>query len=219
MTDHRVGRTDLHVRIGIGDAVIVKDQGIALDVALATVGVILDTNQTSITGPTAVLGDRLGHDLGRGLRSGVGHLGTSVLMLTRSCIGHRQHLARCLRADEHHSGILHGQAGTDVAVDPLHVPLGLYPGPLGNKVVYVGRPVLNGGVGDPGSRLDHDLHHRRVQRIGAVHRCRTALDVVHLGTLVGNDQGALKLTHVLGIDAEVGLQRHFDLDAGRHVDE
>ena len=48
---------------------------------------------------------------------------------------------------------------------------------------------------------------------------RAALDVVHLAALVGDDQRALELAHVLRVDAEVGLQRHLDLHARRHVDE
>ena len=76
-------------------------------------------------------------------------------------------------------------------------------------VVYVTRAL----------RLDHDLDHRRVQRVGGVHRRRAALDVVHLAALVGDDQRALELAHVLGVDAEVGLQRHLDVHARRHVDE
>jgi hypothetical protein len=42
---------------------------------------------------------------------------------------------------------------------------------------------------------------------------------VHRGALVGDDQGPLELAHVLGVDAEVGLQRDVDLHALGHVDE
>ena len=52
-----------------------------------------------------------------------------------------------------------------------------------------------------------------------VDRCGAALDVVHVAALVGDDQRALELAHVLGVDAEVGLQRDLDVHAGRHVDE
>src|SRR3712207_7218925 len=43
--------------------------------------------------------------------------------------------------------------------------------------------------------------------------CCAALDVVHVGALVGDDQRPLELAHVLGVDPEVGLQRHLDADA------
>ena len=54
---------------------------------------------------------------------------------------------------------------------------------------------------------------RLVDRRGA------ALDVVHVGALVGDDQRPLELAHVLGVDPEVGLQRDLDVHARRHVDE
>jgi len=38
-----------------------------------------------------------------------------------------------------------------------------------------------------------------------------ALDVVDVGALLADDQGALELAHVLGVDPKVGLQRHLDL--------
>ena len=91
--------------------------------------------------------------------------------------------------------------------------------PLGDEVVDVGRPVLDGRVADARAGLGDELDHRGVQRVGGVHRRRAALDVVHRRTLVGDDQRALELARVLGVDAEVRLQRHVDVHAGRHVDE
>ena len=69
----------------------------------------------------------------------------------------------------------------------------------------------------PGQR--HELDDRGVQRVRRVDRRRAALDVVDLGALVGDDERPLELAHVLGVDAEVGLQRQVDVDPGRHVDE
>ncbi len=107
----------------------------------------------------------------------------------------------------------------DVAVDPFHVALGLDPRPLGDEVVDVRTPVLDRRVRHPRARLDDDLDDGRVQRVARVHRRRAALDVVHLRALVGDDQRALELPGVLGVDAEVRLQRHLDVHARRHVDE
>ena len=59
----------------------------------------------------------------------------------------------------------------------------------------------------------------RVQRVGGVDRRGAALDVVHVGVLVDDDQRPLELAHVLGVDPEVGLQRDVDVHALRHVDE
>ena len=116
-------------------------------------------------------------------------------------------------------GVLHRQLGAQVAVDPLHGGVAVGDGALGHQVVDVVRPVLDGRVAAARARLDDDLDHRRVQRVGRVGRRRAALDVVHVGALVDDDQRALELAHVLGVDAEVGLQRHVDLHALGHVDE
>ena len=48
---------------------------------------------------------------------------------------------------------------------------------------------------------------------------QAALDVVHVRVLVRDDQRALELPHVLGVDAEVGLQGDVDVHTLRHVDE
>ena len=219
MTDDRVAGTDLHVRVGIRDRLVVEDERIALDVRLATIGVVLDPHEAAIAGAATVLGDRLGDDLGGGLRGGVDHLRAGVLMLIGTGVGDRQHLARGLRAGQNDRRVLHRELRADVAVDPLHMALGFDVGPLGDQVEDIVGPVLDGGVGDASRRLHHDLHNRGVQRIRGVGRGRAALDVVHLRTLVGDDQGALELTHVFRVDAEVGLQRHLDFDARRHIDE
>ena len=42
-----------------------------------------------------------------------------------------------------------------------------------------------------------------------------ALDVVDVGAFVDDDQRALELAHVLGVDPEIGLERLVDMDAGR----
>ena len=46
-----------------------------------------------------------------------------------------------------------------------------------------------------------------------------SLDVVDVGVLVGDDERALELAHVLRVDAEVGLERDLDMDALGDVDE
>ena len=52
-----------------------------------------------------------------------------------------------------------------------------------------------------------------------VNRCGTAFDVVHRSVFVDDDERPLELAHVLGVDAEVRLQRDVDVDTLRHVNE
>ncbi len=115
--------------------------------------------------------------------------------------------------------VLHRQLRAEVAVDPLDRRVGLGDRPLGDEVVDVLRPVLHGRVADARAGLGDQLDDGGVQRVGGPHRGGAALDVVHVRALVGDDQRALELAHVLRVDAEVGLQRHLDLDARRDVDE
>ncbi len=49
-----------------------------------------------------------------------------------------------------------------------------------------------------------------------------AVQPFHVGDLrpfIGDDEGALELAEVLGVDAEIGLERVFHLHARRHIDE
>ncbi len=147
------------------------------------------------------------------------HLRPSILVLTRAGVGDRENLARGLGPHEVDRWVLDGESRADVAVDPFDVGLRFAAGPLGDEVVHVGGPVLDGRIGNPRALESYELHHGRVEGVGRVDRGRTSFDVVHLGTLVGDDQRPLELTHVLRVNAKVRLQGHFDLDAGWHVDE
>ena len=153
------------------------------------------------------------------LRRQVQHLRAGVLVLALAGERHRQHLALGVLAGHPDRRVLHGHLGADVAVDPLHGGAGLRAGALGDQVVDVVRPVLDGRVTATATGLYDDLHHRGVQRVRLVDRRGTTLDVVNVSVLVDDDQRPLELAHVLGVDPEVGLQRDVDVHARRHVDE
>src|SRR4029453_16876596 len=104
-------------------------------------------------------------------------------------------------------------------VYPLHRRVLVGDRALRDEVVDVRRPVLDRRVPAARAGLDDDLDDRRVERVAGVDRCRAALDVVHEGALVDDDQRTLELAHVFRVDAEVGPERHLDLDPRRHVDE
>ena len=65
----------------------------------------------------------------------------------------------------------------------------------------------------------YELDHSRVQGVGRIGGGGTAFDVVDATALVGDNQRALELPHVLGVDAEVGLDRHLHVHPLGHVDE
>ncbi|MNR30881.1 hypothetical protein D3C85_1483580 [compost metagenome] len=58
-----------------------------------------------------------------------------------------------------------------------------------------------------------------MQGVRAVDRSCTAFYIVYEAVLICNDQGTLELTHVLGVDTEVSLQRNFTFHAFRNINE
>ena len=104
-------------------------------------------------------------------------------------------------------------------VDPLDARVLVRVGALGDQVVDVVRPVLDGRVADLRVGQRDDLDDRDVERVRRVDGRRAALDVVHLRAFVDDDQRPLELARVLAVDAEVGLQRQRHLDALGHVHE
>ena len=147
------------------------------------------------------------------------HLAAGVLVLALAREGDREHVALGARLHQVDARVLHRDLRAEVAVHPFHGRVAIYERALGHQVEDVGRPVLDGRVAAASVLLDDDLDHRGVERIGRVDGGRAALDVVHERALVADDQRALELTHVLRVDAEVGLQRDLHAHALRHVDE
>ena len=58
-----------------------------------------------------------------------------------------------------------------------------------------------------------------MQAVLGILRSRTALDIVYVRSLIHDDERALKLPHLHAVDAEIGLQRLFQLHALWHIDE
>src|SRR4051812_40229817 len=219
VADVDVVLADADRRVGVRAALLVEEQRVADDLRLRAMRALGDLEQAPVRRPPAVLRDRLGEDVRRRVRRGVDDLAARVLVLAVAGERDREDLAVGALAHEVDGRVLHRQLRAEVAVDPLDRRVGLGDRALRDEVEDVVRPVLHGRVADAGARLGAQLDDRGVQRVGAVRRGSAALDVVHVGALVGEDQRALELAHVLRVDAEVGLQRHLDVDARGHVDE
>ena len=56
--------------------------------------------------------------------------------------------------------------------------------------------------------MGHQLDDGSMKLILITLRCGTSLEVGHVASLVGNDQRALKLARIPGIDTEVGAELH-----------
>src|SRR3954465_14142411 len=203
--DVHVVLADADGRVGVRARVLVEQQRVADDLGLGAVRALGDLEQAAVARPPTVLRDRLGEDVRGRVRRVVDDLAAGVLVLACAREGNRQDLAVGALAHQVDRRVLHRQLRAEVAVDPLDRRIGVRAPPLRHEVVDVLRPVLHGRVADPRTRLREQLDHRGVQRVGRVRRRRAALDVVHVGALVGDDDGALELAHVLRVDAEVGL--------------
>src|SRR5690625_3339994 len=90
---------------------------------------------------------------------------------------------------------------------------------LRHEVVHIVRPVLDRRVTEPGTRLHDDLDHTRVEGVSRADRRRAPLTIVCSRPRLGDDQGPLELTELLGIYTEVSLERRIDRHTLRDVDE
>ena len=90
---------------------------------------------------------------------------------------------------------------------------------LSHEVEDVLRPVLNRDVLNFGS-FEGDEFDDGTVKCRCFEFWRSAAFHIHdLATFIGNDERALKLTEVFGIDAEVSLERMLHLHSRRNVDE
>src|SRR5690554_2743889 len=98
--------------------------------------------------------------------------------------------------------------------------------PLGHEVVDTALafrvtrvPVLYGGVLDLRIIQGNQLDNRRVQLVFVAHGRGTALEIAHIGALVGDDQRAFELSGVQFVDTEIGGQLHGAAYAFGYIDK
>ena len=145
--------------------------------------------------------------------------GSGILVLTLTGEGDGQHFSVSTGLHEPHRRVLHGEFGTEVSVDPFHGGVAIGSSSLGDQVEDVVRPVLDGGVPATATFFDDNFDYRAVQRIRGPSRSRASFDVMNIRAFVDDDQGSLELTHVLGVDPKVGLERLIDVHSWWHVYE
>jgi hypothetical protein len=86
-------------------------------------------------------------------------------------------------------------------------------------VGVAGVPVLDGAVLDLGIVERDQLDHRGVELVLVAHRRGAAFEVGDVAALVGDDERALELAGIGGVDAEIGAELHRAAHALRNVDE
>src|SRR3712207_7519718 len=97
-------------------------------------------------------------------------LAARVLVLAVAGVGDGEDLAPRALARQVDRRVLHGELGAEVAVHPLDGGVLLGDRPLGDQVVGVVRPVLDGRVPDARVRLGYELDEdRKSTRLNSSH--------------------------------------------------
>ena len=180
---------DFDVGISVAAAFAVEDESVTDDVGTGALGATFDFHQATVAGAAAVFGNAFADDAAGGIGSTVYQFRAGVLMLALGGEGDGKDFAA--GAGFHHvdGGVFHGEAAAEVAVDPFHEGTFVGHGPLGDEVINVVGPVLDGGVAAAGVLFDGDFDHGRVKAFSGVHGGGAAFDVMHLGALVDDDEG------------------------------
>ena len=197
----------------------VDEQRVALGVVLAILEMLRHVHEPAISRAAFADRDRFRNDVRRRFVGGVNHFRAGVLMLAVVRQRDGKNFAARFATFHDDAGIFHGQARTDVAIDPLYVGIFVREAALGHEIEDVRRPVLDGDVLELRAFKRDQLDDRAVQGGGVELRRGAAFHVSQLRTFIANDEGALELTEVLGVDAEVSLERMFHLHSGRDVNE
>ena len=216
MFDLGGGVFHLDVWKGVGAALVADEHGVALGVVAGAGRTLVDAHLAAI-GVLAALGrDSLGDDGAAGVLAQVDHLGAGVGLLALGGEGHGVEFADGIVALQDAAGVLpgDGRAGFDLGPGDLGVdaPAGAA---LGDEVVdaapsfVVARiPVLHGGVFDLGVVEGDQFDHGGVELVLVADGRGAAFQVGHVCPFFGDDQGALELSCVGRVDAEVGAQLH-----------
>ena len=178
-----------------------------------------DVHEPAISGAASADRDALGNDVAGRFIGRVDHFRAGILMLTVTGEGDGDHFAARFAAFHDHARILHRQTRADIAVDPFHLGFLMGEPALGHEVEDVVRPVLDRDVLNFRALHRDQLDHRAVQRGGIKFRRGAAFHVGQFRAFIGDDEGALELTEILGVDPEIGLERVLHFHARRHVDE
>src|SRR5205085_9186808 len=124
-------------RVSVGPAGGVDQDGVALGVVLAVLQVLRDLDESAIGRAAFPNADALGNDVAGGFVCRVHHFRARVLMLSVAGQGDGKDFAASAPAFHDHARIFHGQAGTDVAIDPFHLGIFVRDAPFRDQVKNV----------------------------------------------------------------------------------
>ena len=157
----------------------------------------------------------------------VDHLGAGVGLLHVVGHGDRVELANRVVARRMQLGYFHVMAEpVSTCVQEILRIVAAAVAALGDEIVdaafavlVAGIPVLHRRVLDLGVLHGDQFDHRGVQLVFIAHWRRAAFQVADMAAFFGNDQRALELPGIGGIDSEIGRQLHWATHAFGNVDK
>ena len=155
------------------------------------------------------------------------HFGTGIGLLAVVGQRHRVELADRIVPLQYAGRIFPGDCRTGFHLRPRHFGIDAAAGrALGDEIVnaalavFVARvPVLHGRIFDFRIVQHHDFDNCRMQLVFVPLGRGAAFQIGNVAAFVGNDQRALELAGVFGIDAKIGGKFHRTAHAFRNVDE
>src|SRR5215469_5572289 len=218
---------DLDVREGVSAALIADQERIALRVVAGAGCALQDLHAAAVRVLAVAGGDALGNHRAPGVFADMDHLGPGIGLLIVVGQRHRVKLTHRVIALQNTARILpsDGRAGLHLSPGDLGI-LAQALAALGDEVVdsalaflVAGIPVLHSRVLDGRVVVRDQLDHRGVQLVLIAHGRGAAFEIADISAFVSDDQRALELAGVLGVDPEVGGELHGAAHALGHVDE
>ncbi len=223
------GRGVFHFQVGegVGAALVAQEQRIALRVVPRALGALQNFHHPSVAVLASAGGNALRNDGAPGVLADVNHLRARIRLLVVVRNGHGIELAHRVFTLEDAARILPGNGRARLDLGPGNFGVDAEAlAALGDEVVdpalpfLVPRvPVLDGRVFDLGVVESDQLHNRRVQLVAVAHGRGATFEVAHVRAFVRDNQRALELARVLGVDPEIRRELHRTPDALRDVTE
>ena len=142
----------------------IDEKRVALGVVLAILEMLRHVDESAISSAAFADRDRFRNDVRRRFIGGVNHFRAGVLMLSVVCQRDGKNFAARFAAFHDNAGIFHGQARTDVAINPFHFGIFMREAALGHEIEDVRGPVLDSDVLEFRAFKRDQLDDRAVQR-------------------------------------------------------
>ena len=213
----------LHVDVGEGvrAAFVAEQQGVALREVARVGRAFHHFHLTAVAVLAAPGADALADDGAAGVLADVNHLRAGVGLL--AVVRQRDGVEFALRivAQQNAARILPGDGGASFDLRPRDFGVRAFAkAALGDEVedaalavLVAGIPVLDGAVFDLRALHRDEFDDGGVELVFVAHRGGATFEIAHEGTFVRDDERALELAGVRGLDAEVGGQLHRAADA------